>query len=231
MTEKHGDNTQTFIPHDGNRSLLEELNVPPAAIKFINENSRNLIVGAVAVVVAILAVQAYGYYTDSREQAAAAMLHEAMIAEDATVRQGKLTEVVEQYSSTGAGHWSGLELAHAANDSGDYATAIARYEEVLHDIPAKGSMAPLVLYGLGHAQERNGDLENALVTYQKLAKFAGFEVEGLLAVARVYELREQADLARTAYLQLSEMENLPVTVSSWVDARLRGLPGADGQMN
>jgi predicted negative regulator of RcsB-dependent stress response len=184
---------------DGKRSILEELNLPPAVIAFLRNNSKTLIIAGICVVLVILGSGMYKNYTVKQNDKAAAGLAAAMKIEDQTARVGAFSQIIDQYSGTNAALWARLELAHMDYQAGNYDKAMTQYKEVLADLPSDSAMLPLVTYSLGHVCEQLKDFDGGLGYYEALSKIAGFAGEGYLGMGRLYEAKGENAKSIDAY--------------------------------
>ena len=199
-------NQEKTIDIEYKDGLLDELNLPPNVIKFIRENARNLQIAAACIVLLVFAWAYYDYYTETRQNEAAAALSGAIQEPDQALRLERLKEVKENFSGTGAALWSRVEQAHLAVQSGNYEQAIAEYIDILDDIDSGSPLLPLVTYNLGLAYENSGAPDKALRHYARLAAFKGFEVKGLMAQGRVHELSAESTEALKYYRQAIEID-------------------------
>lgn len=140
-----GREEQETIDIEKKDGLLEELNVPPKAIKFIRENARNLQLAGVALVVLVLAWSAYDYHREAQREAATARLHTAMQEVELGKRNELLQGVITEYPRSDAAQLAALEIAHVAYDDGRLDEAAAGYGRVLDDLSGSNSLRPLVL--------------------------------------------------------------------------------------
>ncbi|MGV1098788.1 YfgM family protein [Thiovibrio sp. JS02] len=200
--------------------LLEELNLPPKAIKFIRENRRNLFIALCCLVVSILAWSSYTRYTANRNDRGAAMLAEAMAQNLPEKRQELLKQVLAEYGRTGSAKWATVELGHLAFESGNYEEAIRNYQEVLRDISAKSPLFPLVQLNLAQAYENKKMLTEALAAYQKLAEKKGFAGEAYLAMARIHEEQGALPQAKEMYQKVLALAETPAASKDLVQAKL-----------
>ena len=217
---------QATIDIEKKDGLLEELNVPPAAIKFIRENARNLQLAGAALVVLILAWSAFDYYRETQREASTSLLHTAMQEVELGKRNELLQGVIAQYPRTDAAQLAALELAHVAYDEGKLEEAAAGYERVLKALAGSNTLRPLVLYSLAQTQEVSGQLDQALASYSKLEEYPGFAVEALLGQGRLHERQGNAASARQAYEKVNGLEAVEPAVKELVSGRLAGLPAA-----
>jgi predicted negative regulator of RcsB-dependent stress response len=206
--------------------LLEELNLPPRAIKFIRDNAVNLQIAAVVLVVMTLAWSYYDHYTQTKQKEAALALSTAVKQKDNVARLESLSNVAKEYSGTGAAEWSLLEEGHLALDEGRYEEAIAVYREVYDDLPGRSPLLPLVTYVLALAHENAGQPDRALEYYRKLSANKGFKSLALTAQGRIYELRGEQANALKAYRQAAEDQALPAQSRGLIEEKINILQAA-----
>lgn len=200
--------------------LLEEFNLPPKAIRFIRQNQRNIWLGLVCLVAAILAWSYYDYYTQTRNDKAAAMLSKAVQQVAPDKRAEMLDTVIAEYGSTGSALWAKIELGHLANAAADYDGAIKHYKEALDDISTGNPLSPLVQYSLAQAFENKKDYNDAIALYQKLVEIKGFTGEAYLALARIYEEQGAVAQAKEMYEKVLTLENESASVQEMVKSKL-----------
>ncbi|WP_457574730.1 YfgM family protein [Desulfolithobacter sp.] len=178
--------------------LLEQLNLPPAAIAFIRKNQRAIWIAVAAVVILMTGIALYGSWREYRLEKAASALDAALLL-DENQRLSALEEVVARYGSTPSGTWARIEIAHLVTDKGDLDRAVAELVEVNGKVGSSNPLKPLLLYNIGALYEKQGQLEKALASYQPLGGFKGFEVESYRALGRIYELQGNTAGAREMY--------------------------------
>ena len=100
---------ETAVPET--EGLLEQFNLPPAAISFIRKNQRAIWVVVFCVALAVVVVSLYSQYKSYREDKASSALTFALQAEGEEKKK-QLGQVVDEYGSTSAGLWGKIELAH-----------------------------------------------------------------------------------------------------------------------
>ncbi len=213
------------------RGILEELNLPPQAIKFIRANRQNFIIAGVCVVVAASGWSLYNKYVERREQKGASALTLALKEQDAEARAAALARVTDDFGRTSSAIWARYELAHAAYAEGRFDEALKEYETVLGALSGSNPMRPLVLQSLALAQESSGAVDKALVTYGELAAVNGFKGMGLAAVGRLQEAAGNTAKAVEAYESyLNEPQN-PAEAErrAMVEERLAILKSAPAQ--
>lgn len=228
MSEKSAfkkENVET-IDIEKKRGLLEELNVPPQVIRFLKENSKNLQIAAVCIVVAILGWTGFDYYQEAQKEASTALLQTALKETDGEKRNQLLNDVITQYSRTDAALWGRLELAHDAYDAGKLDEAATKYESVLKSLSSSNPLSPLVLYSLAQTHEGLKDIDKALDAYARLTEYTGFVAEGHLGSGRMYEKKGELQQARASYEKIKDVPGVPAPIMDWVADKLTKLPAA-----
>lgn len=221
-----------LIDIEKKNGLLEELNLPPQAIKFIRSNSKNIQIVVASLVILILAWSYYDYYNQAKKDKAALALSTAVEQKDNVVRLESLSSVAKEYSGTSAALWGRLEEGHLAFQEGRYAEALAIYQDVHDDLSRSNPLRPLVLYALAMAHENGGQLEQALVNYQELAENEGFKSMALFSEGRVYELLGDQVNALRVYRQVAEDKDFSSQNRSLIEEKINTLqanvPGVTG---
>ncbi|MEN8134192.1 MAG: tetratricopeptide repeat protein [Thermodesulfobacteriota bacterium] len=185
-------------------SLLDELNLPPVVTRFIRANARNLQIVAGCIVLLVFAWTYLDYYTETRETKASSALNLAVLEEDTAARVELLQGVVNDFSRTDAALWSQVEQAHLAFQDEKYEEALSLYNDIFADLDSDSPLLPLLSYNMGLAYENSGEQSKALTYYAQLAGYKGFEVKGLMAQGRIYELQEEKQEALRVYREASE---------------------------
>jgi predicted negative regulator of RcsB-dependent stress response len=185
-------------------SLLDELNLPPVVTRFIRENARNLQIVAGCIVLLVFAWTYFDYYTETRENNASSALNLAVLETDDGARVALLQGVVDDFSGTDAALWSQVEQAHVAFQAANYDDALSLYNDIFDDLDSDSPLLPLLSYNIGLAYENGGERGKALTYYAKLAGYKGFEVKGLMAQGRIYELQGEKPEALRVYREASE---------------------------
>jgi predicted negative regulator of RcsB-dependent stress response len=202
------------------RTLLDELNLPPKARKFITDNAKTLQIALIAFVVLISAWNFYNYYTQKQKNDSSALLAKAMQQTDTEARDKELQQVIKEYSGSGAAMWSRITLAHEQVEKKDYAKAQEELAAIKKDLDKSNPLFPLVLFDLGQVYEMNGELDNALSQYTTLREIPGFVIIGYLGEARIYEQKNDSVKTRETYEMLKAQAELQPAVREWVEAKL-----------
>jgi predicted negative regulator of RcsB-dependent stress response len=192
----------------GTPGILDQFNLPPAVVTFLQKNQRTIwrVIGAAAV--AVTAVALYSSYRDYRLNKAAEAYDQAVAIEDAEKKAAALQKVVDKYGSASAGVWSRIVLAHFDQEAGKTKEALAKLAAIETEISAKSPLKPLLLVNLGGLHEQEKQLDKAEAAYQQLKGFKGFEPMALSSLGRVYEAMGQKDKAVQMYQQYMGLTEL-----------------------
>jgi len=185
--------------------LLEQFNLPPAAITFIRRNQRALWMTVAGCVIIAIAVSAYTTYHEYRVGRAAAALDAALIAKQDS--RPLLEKVVQEYGSTPSGLWAKIELGFLEEKEGQRPRAITRFEEINAALAAQSLLKPLVIGKLAALYEDENQWDKALAYYTDLAGKEGFAADAYRAMGRVNEALGKNAEAATMYGKYLELTN------------------------
>lgn len=192
--------------------LLEQLNLPPAAVKFVRENKRLVQAVLAGLVIAVVAWALYSSYRDNQIQKSTEALFAAQELSGQEMLD-KLAEVDQQFGGTDAALWARIAIAQELMKSAQMSEAQQKLKEIRDDLKSSSLLWPLVTVGLAQAAEAEGDYQVAEAEYSALMEVEGYKDIGFLGSARIFELqgnREQAlelyekylaELAQAAALQ------------------------------
>jgi len=186
------------ISQQGGGGLLEHLNLPPAVIRYVRRNKRNLQNGAIIAAVVIIGLTMYSSYRSSRIEKASAALAIAMQTTGAE-RQKGLAAVAVDFSGTPSALWADAELGHALVKEGKFKEAAGLYGAVRKKVSASDPLFALLSFSLAQAHEFGGDLEAAILEYKALQKIVGYEGEGFTGLARIHESQGKGQEALAVY--------------------------------
>ena len=180
--------------------LLEQLNLPPKAVTFIQKNIK--IIYAVSALIVIFAVSwsAYDAYHQkmiNRSSSALAMAMKGPLTE----RPAALQKVITDFSGTSSALWAQVELAHITMSGGDFKAAAEKYTAIREKIKTPNPLFALVTFGLAQAQEAGKEFDQALTEYQSLSKIEGYQSLGLLGMGRLHEIKGEKEKALSDYEQ------------------------------
>ena len=181
-----------------NPGLLDQLGLPPKAVRYMRQNQRQiwLITGCIAAL--ITAISFYNSYISYRAGKAASALTAALKAEEAK-RPELLSKVVADYGSVDAGRWARLELVKIMLAKGDTDKAIAELEAARKSVGRDNPLSPLLLFQLAGLYENKKKQEQALSLYSDLSQFKGFGARAYEAMGRIYEQQNKKDKALEMY--------------------------------
>lgn len=178
--------------------LLEQFNLPPAAISFIRKNQKLIWIVTGSIAAVVIAVALYNQYTDYQEEKALSALTVAMQLEG-EAKVESLAQVADEFGSTSSGMWSRIEIAHIAAKDGDLQKAIQGFTGIENDLSADDPLMPLALYALGVLFEKNNEPDKAIDAFTTLSEFKGFEANSFKAIGRLYEVQGQKAKALNMY--------------------------------
>lgn len=184
-------NLKTINPDK--RDWMEELNLPPALAKFLQEQRQAI---EICLAVGLLLVVGYfgtTYYLHRHLENGTGMLARAAAIQNPKERKAWLEEVVKKYGGSDAGLWARIDLAHQAYAGGKYDEAIKYFRQALAKAESGNSIVPLLEYGLANAYEQKKDFKDAEAEFHKLAGFKPFDRQAFLGEGRIRE--QQGDLA------------------------------------
>ena len=191
---------QTLAPPMG---LLEQFNLPPAAITFIRRNQRAIWLAVAGCVLLAAAISAYTSYQQYRYDKAAAALDVALGAKQES--RLMLDKVVQEYEATPSGMWARIELAFLDEKEGQASKAIARFEAINAGLTMQSLLKPLVLGKLAALHEKEKQFDKALLFYGEQATKEGFAPEAYRAMGRVNEQMGKSTEAAAMYGKFLEL--------------------------
>ena len=204
--------------------LLEQLNLPPAVVKFVKQNKRVVQAGIAVLVIAVVAWALYGSYRDNQIQKSSEAL---FAAQELSGQQmlDKLAEVEKDFGGTDAGLWAGINTAQELMKNGKMAEAQQKFSEVRGELATSSALWPLVTMGIAQSAEAAGDFQRAVDEYGVLMDLEGYRDIGFLGSARVLELqgnREQAlELYENYLVELGQSAALQKVIVEEKIARLK----------
>ena len=204
--------------------LLEQLNLPPAVVKFVKQNKRLVQAGIAVLVIAVVAWALYGSYRDNQIQKSSEAL---FAAQELSGQQmlDKLAEVEKDFGGTDAGLWAGINTAQELMKNGKMAEAQQKFIEVRGELTTSSALWPLVTMGIAQSAEAAGDFQRAVDEYGVLMDLEGYRDIGFLGSARVLELqgnREQAlELYENYLVELGQSAALQKVIVEEKIARLK----------
>jgi predicted negative regulator of RcsB-dependent stress response len=180
--------------------LLEQLNLPPAAVKFVRDNKRMVQAGIAVLVIGAVAWALYGTYRDNQIKKSSEAL---FAAQELSGQQmlDTLAQVEKDFGGTDAGLWAGINSAQEFMKNGKMSEALQKFTEVRTNLKATSALWPLVTVGIAQSAEATGDFQRAGDEYGMLMELEGYKDIGFLGSARVLELQGDRDRALELYEQ------------------------------
>ncbi len=198
------------------RTLLEELNLPPAVIKFIRENNTAIQAVVICFFLGICGWSYYDYHTTKQTNDAAALYYQAMREPTTGARLQVMEKIVTDYSSTGSALWSRIALVHEKSPE----EQAAELEKITKDVSRDDPLYPLLQYDLAQCYEMKKDPDKALEIYKSLAEIHGFGGISYLAMGRIYEQKNDVESARDMYEKAKSQLELPSATKGRLEGRL-----------
>lgn len=178
--------------------LLEQMNLPPAAIKFVKDHKRSVQIAIGVIIVAIVAWSLYGSYRDNRIAKSSEALSVALEA-DGQQMLDQLAAVANDFSGTQAALWAQITAAQELTAAGSMEEANQKYKEVRAEIGESSLLQPLVIVGIAQTAEVLGNYTESSQEYQKLTEIEGYEDIGYMGVGRIHELEGNTAKALEVY--------------------------------
>ncbi len=190
------------VPQEDFREFLNQLLtlLPPQAREYVRRYSREILAGALALILCIVLISGYSHYKESQESQAATLMGEALYERSPDKRISILEEVVKDHSSTDAARLALSLLARAYYEKGAKARAVEYYHKAVQEAPDDSVVKQSALLGWGYVLEEKGDFEEALKKFDDAIQVSkGLEKIALLDKARVAKEAGKVDVALDAY--------------------------------
>lgn len=189
------------------RGLLEHLNLPPSAIRYIRKNMKTIQIALGVLAVLVVGMSVYSSYQGVRAEKASAALAAAM-QQSGVDKNKALTAVAADFSGTPSARWARIEMAHGLMQEGKFKEAADGYTAVKKQVRSSSPMIGLLTAALAGAYESDGNFEAALSEYKSLQKMAGYEELSFTGLARVHEAQGDKKQA------LADLEEYLVTLGA-----------------
>jgi predicted negative regulator of RcsB-dependent stress response len=180
--------------------VLDQLNLPPGLIRFLRKNQRTIwiVVAIIATVVTVVALyESYRTYQENKAVSA----YDAALQATGQEKRDRLAAITDEYGSTHIAPWAMIELARMDADQGNIDAALEQLGKVNKLTGRKNPLKPLVLYRMAGLNEEKKDLGQAVLLYQELVAFPGFEADAHYALGRIYGVQDKKAEALTEYQQ------------------------------
>jgi tetratricopeptide (TPR) repeat protein len=118
----------------------------------------------------------------------------------------RLQQITHQFGAGDARGYAWLYLGHVRYRQGDYATAVAAYQQAVAQVQPPTLLWSLAALGTAYALEANGDFRQAQDAYQRVidTKPAALVMEAYLGKGRAAEQSHEVETAIAAYAAVIE---------------------------
>lgn len=120
--------------------------------------------------------------------------------------QKQLVDIAKAHSGSGVGTLATLYAAHLAMENNEGAVSVELYQNAMKSLKSDNDLYPLAVLGLGFAQEKNGQIKEALASFNILIeqKTAFGRDVALWQAAQLAEQNQEKDKAKAYADQLLE---------------------------
>jgi tetratricopeptide (TPR) repeat protein len=198
------------------KQLLKEpdefLTFSAKTIRFLQENQNQVSYVLIGIVVVVLGVFAFRYFSGVSERKAYALFDEALVhyvgqasptqsAQPNEIAKGKFGEILQKYASTKAARLSLPLYADMQYKAGSYDEAIELYRKALKGFAEEQSILAIIWTDLGYAYEGKKDYQSAADCFEKVVDFQGdfMKADAYFNLGRMYEALNQNEKARQAF--------------------------------
>lgn len=178
--------------------VLEQFNVPPAAITYIRKNKRTIQVVLILIVVCVVTWALYDSYRDNRVRKSSAALSLAMESEG-EARIAALEQVSQEFSGTDSALWAEINIAQELLQEGAYEEANSTFTGLQADVGTDSPLHPLLVLGGAQSAEALGDYQQATQQYTILKTTEGYQSLGFSGLARIEERQGNEEAALAIY--------------------------------
>ena len=182
------------------------------AIAWCRQYPKQLTYGACAIVAVVLIIVGYGFYRNSRSQAANSLLDQGLTKYFAEETNTEGTDdpgpdferLVTRYGNLPAGEIGRVFFAHLNLNKGDLDEAIANYSKAMDAFSDDASLKNIFFHGLALANEEKGDVATAIGYFEKIARSESLILKdtALFHLGMLYEQTKENDKSLAAYEQL-----------------------------
>jgi len=178
--------------------LLEQLNLPPAVVRFVRQNKKAVQIVSVLVVVAVVTWALYGSYREKKIEESTTALSAALQI-NGEEKIAALSTVEKNYSGTSSALWAKINRAHELSSQGKREDARTIYVEVKDEVGKDSSLIPLLDLAIAQIDEALGNFDAALAEYSKVKDEEGYQELGYLGIGRIHELKKDYAKALEVY--------------------------------
>jgi predicted negative regulator of RcsB-dependent stress response len=219
---------QELKTQDEITTLLEKV------IEFADARKKELSIGAGGILLIVLLVLGWNYYSSRRNAAAQAQLSAAIGAfTDTTIKADKerydktiaeAKKTVDSYGSLPAGIIANYYIGLSQDGLGDSAGAI----KTLQDVIARGdaNIKPVAQFALAGIYKRHDDVPKAIETLKPLHDSGAYSKGAVaLELGKLYESTKQPDQAKVYYNEvITDFADSPFRLDAEAGLKRMGLP-------
>lgn len=210
-------------------------------LDWAKSHARQLLYGALGVVVVIALIVAWSAWQTKRQQRAEMLLYEAvkLLQPDETDAQQQVTPeareaamqklkgLIERYPNTPAAALAHWRLGQQYYAQSDYTLALSSYRQALVQLkPDEQRLIPaLVTLNMAYAQEASGACEQAIDSFQNVlqSSWRWLYGEAFLGIGRCHETLGALQQAQDVYTRALSNENIQGAVRQRLEERQTAL--------
>lgn len=204
------------------------------AIEWIKSHTRLLLYGALGVAVLIGLGAGWSIWQSQRQQKAEALLYSALQqlksgdkTADSPAAREQLQRLMREYSGTPAAASAAWQLGHIYFRHGEYADALAAYEQAQRWLPRGQELVTtsLLTLNIAYAQEAQGSYPRAIASFEEVVRSPAdwLHGEAFLGIGRAYEKTGEAAKALATYERALGAATVTGTVRQQIEERQTAL--------
>ncbi|MDQ1331889.1 MAG: hypothetical protein QG578_2159 [Thermodesulfobacteriota bacterium] len=168
-----------------------------------------------AIVVIVIALSGYGYYSRKSESKAFTMLektkkdYKIFLSKDGpekalNVVKDDFMKIIEKYSGNYGGKMASIELANIYYNAGDMNSSIEQYGKALKAFNDNGNVKCRILSSLGYAYEAKNDLKSAVSYFEMIVSEPDnfLKDEALFNLGRLYAIMGDVKKSKDSYQKI-----------------------------
>jgi tetratricopeptide (TPR) repeat protein len=184
-------------------------------INWAKAHPRQLTYAVCVLLLVVVAVSGYRYFTERRAQTASNLLSQTLINYQQALAAGDAKQalstvepdfkrLISEYGGQPAGRLGLVYHAHFSAAAQESDTAIELYQKALNRFKGDPALTTVIIQGLATAYEQKGDAAAAIEQYRKIAQSANslHKADALFQLGRLYRQAGEADKSREVLQQL-----------------------------
>jgi predicted negative regulator of RcsB-dependent stress response len=174
-------------------------------LEWTKNYTHSIFYGVLGIIVIVGMVVGWSIWQKQRWQKAEALLYEAVKRLDSaekTQAMAQFQHITHDYGTTPASALAHWYLGHLHFEQGDYAAALASYEQARRRLPDTNLLMPaLITLDIGYVQEAKGICEEAITSFEALLRSSADWIRGeaFLGIGRCYEKQGMPAKALATY--------------------------------